>query len=56
VSLNHITSVAMSLVAGSLVNSLGYQTLCLAAAVMILLSVPFALSLRTAPKPHLSQA
>lgn len=56
VSLNHITSVGMSLLAGSLVNSLGYQALCLAAAVMILLSVPFALSLRTPPGPRLIQA
>jgi predicted MFS family arabinose efflux permease len=56
VSLNHITSVGMSLVAGSLVNSLGYETLCLGAAVMILLSVPFALALRTAPQLRLGQA
>ncbi len=54
VSLNHITSVGMSLVAGSLVNALGYEILCLGAAVMILLSVPFALSLRTATQPALT--
>jgi predicted MFS family arabinose efflux permease len=50
VSLNHITSVGMSLVAGILVNSLGYEVLCLAAAVMILASVPFALALGTEPQ------
>ena len=44
-SINHITSVGISLVAGSLVNSLGYQVLCIWAAVMILLSVPFVLSM-----------
>jgi predicted MFS family arabinose efflux permease len=55
VSINHVTSVGMSLVAGSLVNSLGYEILCLGAAAMILLSVPFALSLRTATRPALSR-
>jgi predicted MFS family arabinose efflux permease len=48
VSINHVTSVGMTLIAGSLVNSLGYQGLCLGAAAIILLSVPFALSVRRA--------
>jgi len=56
VSLNHITSVGMSLIAGSLVNTLGYETLCLAAAGMILLSVPFAYSLRTIPPREITSA
>jgi len=46
VSINHITSVGTSLIAGSLVNSLGYETLCYGAAAIILLSCPFALSLQ----------
>lgn len=46
VSINHITSVGMSLIAGSLVNSLGYEALCFGAAAIILASCPFALSLR----------
>ena len=48
VSINHVTSVGMSVLAGSLVNSVGYETLCLGGAAMILLSVPFVLSLGTA--------
>ena len=46
VSINHITSVGMSLIAGSLVNSVGYEALCFGAAAIILASCPFALSLR----------
>jgi predicted MFS family arabinose efflux permease len=46
VSVNHITSVGMSLVAGTLVATLGYRPLCYGAAAMILMSCPFALSLR----------
>jgi len=45
VSINHITSVGMSFLAGSLVNSLGYEALCLGAAAIILASCPFALFL-----------
>jgi predicted MFS family arabinose efflux permease len=55
VSINHVTSVGMTLIAGSLVNSLGYQGLCLGAAAIILLSVPFALSVRRAA-PEVSAA
>jgi predicted MFS family arabinose efflux permease len=55
VSLNHVTSVGMSLVAGSLVNTLGYEVLCVAAAGMILLSVPFALSVSTGGRSSLRE-
>jgi predicted MFS family arabinose efflux permease len=56
VSLNHITSVGMSLIAGGLVNTLGYEALCLAAAAVILLSVPFAYSLRITPPGETTSA
>ncbi len=47
VSFNHITSVAMSFVAGSLMGAAGYQAVAWGAVVIILLSVPFALAIRT---------
>jgi len=46
VSINHITSVTMSLLAGSLLELVGYQSLCWGAAAIIMLSVPFALAIR----------
>jgi predicted MFS family arabinose efflux permease len=46
VSFNHITSVGMSFVAGSLLGIVGYEALALGAAAIIMLSVPFALALR----------
>ncbi|NLX35392.1 MAG: MFS transporter [Chloroflexi bacterium] len=46
VSINHITSVGMSLVAGLLLERLGYEALCYGAAALIMLSVPFALAIR----------
>jgi predicted MFS family arabinose efflux permease len=46
VSVNHITSVGMSLLAGTLLKIVGYQTLCWGAATIIMLSVPFALAIR----------
>ena len=46
VSINHITSVGVSLVVGSLVSILGYEALAYGAVIIILLSCPFALSLR----------
>jgi predicted MFS family arabinose efflux permease len=54
VSINHITSVTMSLLAGTLLGVFGYETLCWGSAVIIALSVPFALAIRTAPDgpPH----
>ncbi|MBN1581003.1 MAG: MFS transporter [Anaerolineae bacterium] len=46
VSINHITSVSMSLVAGSLLERVGYEWLCWGAAAVIMLSVPFALAIK----------
>jgi predicted MFS family arabinose efflux permease len=46
VSINHITSVSMSLVAGTLLSIVGYEWLCWGAAAVIMLSVPFALAIR----------
>jgi predicted MFS family arabinose efflux permease len=46
VSINHITSVSMSLVAGSLLEIVGYEWLCWAAAAVIMISVPFALAIK----------
>jgi predicted MFS family arabinose efflux permease len=52
VSVNHITSVSMSLVAGTLLSIVGYEWLCWGAAAVIVLSVPFALGIRVeAPAP-----
>ncbi len=50
ISINHVTSVAMPLVAGVLLPIIGYQGIFLGAAGLILLSVPFALAMRV-PKP-----
>jgi predicted MFS family arabinose efflux permease len=47
VSFNHITSVGMSFVAGGLLPIVGYKALCWGAVVIITLSVPFALAIRT---------
>ena len=56
VSINHITSVSMSLLAGTLLKLVGYENLCWGAAAIILLSVPFALAIRvgavTSPQPR----
>lgn len=46
VSINHITSVGMSFVAGSLLQSVGYEWLCVGAAAIIVLSIPFAMAMR----------
>ena len=46
VSINHISSVGMSLVAGTLLRVIGYEGLCWGAAGAILVSVPFALAIR----------
>ncbi len=47
ITINHITSVGMSLVAGTLLRTIGYEGLCWGAAGVILLSIPFALAIRT---------
>ncbi len=53
VSINHITSVGMSFLAGFLLPVLGYKALCWGAVIFIGLSVPFAMALRTpALKPE----
>ncbi len=51
VSINHITSVSMSLLAGALLSLVGYERLCWGAAGVILLSVPFALAIRIEAPP-----
>ncbi len=58
VSVNHITSVTMSLLAGTLLGLVGYEWLCWGAAAVIMLSVPFALAIKvdalpsTEPRPE----
>ena len=47
VSINHITSVGMSAVAGTLLRVVGYEGLCWGAAAVILASIPFSLAIRT---------
>jgi predicted MFS family arabinose efflux permease len=47
ISVNHISSVGMSFVAGALLPILGYKTLCWGAVGIIMLSVPFAYAIRT---------
>jgi hypothetical protein len=51
VSVNHVTSVSMSLVAGTLLSIVGYEWLCWGAAAVIMLSVPFALGIRVEAPP-----
>ena len=46
VSFNHITSVSMSFVAGSLLGLVGYQAVAWGAVAIILASVPFAMAIR----------
>ncbi len=47
VSFNHITSAGMSIVAGVLLPVVGYKAECWGAVVIIMLSVPFAMAIRT---------
>jgi len=57
VSVNHITSVSMSLLAGTLLSIVGYEWLCWGAAAVIMLSVPFALGIKVnVPVPAESPA
>jgi len=53
VSINHITSVSMSFVAGILLGIVGYEWLSFGAAMVIFISVPFAMAIKidTAPAP-----
>jgi hypothetical protein len=50
ISINHVTSVAMPLIAGALLPLIGYGGIFLGTAGLILLSVPFALGLRVEPQ------
>jgi predicted MFS family arabinose efflux permease len=57
VSINHITSVGMSFLAGMLLPIVGYKALCWGVVVMVILSVPFTLSIHTrSPQPELQAA
>lgn len=47
VSVNHITSVGMSFLAAGLLPIVGYKALCWGAVAIVMLSVPFALAIRT---------
>jgi predicted MFS family arabinose efflux permease len=51
VSINHITSVAMPLIAGALLPLIGYEGIFLGTAGLITLSIPFALALRIGKLP-----
>ncbi|MBN1582055.1 MAG: MFS transporter [Anaerolineae bacterium] len=53
ISINHITSVLMPLVAGALMPLIGYEGIFVMAAGLIVLSVPFAVSLKVTPPPML---
>lgn len=53
VSINHITSVTMSMLAGTLLGLIGYEKLCWGAAGVITLSVPFALAIKVTATPVL---
>jgi predicted MFS family arabinose efflux permease len=47
ISVNHVTSVGMSFLAGFLLPIVGYKALCWGVVVIVLLSVPFTLAMRT---------
>ncbi len=49
ISINHVTSVIMPLVASALMPKIGYEGIFMMTAGLIVLSLPFALALRTAP-------
>jgi predicted MFS family arabinose efflux permease len=51
ISINHVTSVAMPLVAGALLPIIKYEGIFLGTGALVLLSVPFALALRTSQSP-----
>ncbi len=51
ISINHVTSVAMPLVAGVLLPVIGYPGIFLGTAGLILLSIPFALGMQAPPQP-----
>ncbi len=49
ISINHVTSVAMPLIAGAVLPFVGYEGVFWGTAVLILLSIPFALAIKAAP-------
>ena len=51
ISINHVTSVAMPMVAGLLLPVIGYSGVFLMTAGLVAISIPFALALRTEVKP-----
>lgn len=53
ISINHVTSVAMPLVAGALLPLIGYSGVFIGTAALIALSIPFALAMRGARPPLL---
>ncbi|NBD34480.1 MAG: MFS transporter [Chloroflexi bacterium] len=58
ISINHVTSVAMPLIAGALLPLIGYSGVFWGTAGLILLSIPFALAMQTdrAPQPAAQEA
>jgi len=53
ISINHVTSVVMPLVAGALMPLIGYKGIFTMTAGLIVLSLPFAMAIRIAPPPVL---
>jgi MFS family permease len=53
ISVNHVTSVAMPLVAGALMPVIGYEGIFMMTAGLIVLSVPFAMAIKAVPQPIL---
>ena len=51
ISINHVTSVAMPLLAGALLPAIGYEGIFAGTAGLILLSIPFALTMRLEARP-----
>ena len=50
VSINHVTSVAMPLIAGALLPIVGYRWIFMGTAVLILITVPFAMAMKVKPQ------
>jgi len=50
ISINHITSVSMPLMAGWLLPALGFQSLFIGTAIIIAISIPFALGMKINPQ------
>ena len=52
VSINHVTSVGMPLVAGALLPMIGYEGIFLGAAGLILISIPFVMAMKVKSEPR----